>query len=236
MDLHFTSAVETPEERAAVDAVLGVPGDPLDGGRSARERRHLLLPVLHAIAERAGWISGGALNYACRRLAVPPAEAYGVATFYAMFSTTPRPPKVLHVCDDIACAQAGAEAIARSLDDVFAVEGRPSDDGGAMWLRTACLGLCDRAPAALLTVASDLPQARQFDGLDAQAAVAIACSDETPHEHGAAPRIGGSPLRLLSRVGIVDPESLAAYRAQGGYRALMRAFELGPQRVAGEVV
>ena len=43
------------------------------------------------------------------RLAVPPAEAYGVATFYALLSTTPRPPVVAHVCDDIACRLAGAE-------------------------------------------------------------------------------------------------------------------------------
>ena len=45
-----------------------------------------LLPALHALNDRVGWISEGALNYVCRRLTVPPAEAYGVATFYAMFS------------------------------------------------------------------------------------------------------------------------------------------------------
>ena len=52
-------------------------------GAAARERRHLLLPVLHAVQERVGWISGGAVNYVAERLAVPPAEIYGVATFYA---------------------------------------------------------------------------------------------------------------------------------------------------------
>lgn len=237
MDLHFTSAVETPEERAAVDAQLGPANDAWNGGREARERRHLLLPVLHAIAERVGWISEGALNYASRRLAVPPAEAYGVATFYAMFSTTPRPRKVLHVCDDIACAQARAEEIARSLDDVFCGEGEPSDDGGATWLRSPCLGLCDRAPAALLTVAGDAAQALQFDALDAEAAVAIARSDEHARSHETQrPHVGGSPLRLLARVGRTDPESIDDYLAVGGYRALRRAFELGPQRVVDEVV
>ena len=35
---------------------------------------------------RVGWISEGGLNYVCQRLTVPPAEAYGVASFYAMFS------------------------------------------------------------------------------------------------------------------------------------------------------
>ena len=38
---------------------------------------------------------------------VPPADAYGVATFYDLFSTRPRDPTVVHVCDDIACICAG---------------------------------------------------------------------------------------------------------------------------------
>ncbi|MGB8518999.1 MAG: NADH-ubiquinone oxidoreductase-F iron-sulfur binding region domain-containing protein, partial [Candidatus Tumulicola sp.] len=44
------------------------------------------------------------------------------------------------------------------------------------------------------------------------------------------------PLRLLRRVGRVDPERLAAYRAHDGYRALARALELGRERVVEEVV
>ena len=51
-----------------------------------RTTGHRCCPVLHALQGRIGWISEGGLNYACERLSVPPAEAYGVATFYAMFS------------------------------------------------------------------------------------------------------------------------------------------------------
>ncbi len=115
-------AIATGEERAAVDEVLGPPesgwhgGDrniDLEGhvsraGRAAREQRHLLLPALHALQSRTGWISQGGMNYVCQRLSVPPAEAYGVASFYAMFSLEPRPKTVVHVCDDIACRVNGA--------------------------------------------------------------------------------------------------------------------------------
>ncbi len=237
MDLHFTSAVETADERAAVDSVVGPADDTWNGGRAARDRRHLLLPVLHAIQSRAGWISGGALNYACRRLAVPPADAYGVATFYAMFSTKPRPRAVLHVCDDIACRLAGSERIAGSLDESWRPEGTPSDESGTMWLRSPCLGLCDRAPAALLTVAGADPDDRQFAPIDAAGALAIVSGGDRPAPHDTKrPHIGGSPLRLLQRIGVVDPESLDDYRAHGGYRALKRALEIGPQGVVAEVV
>jgi NADH-quinone oxidoreductase subunit F len=54
------------------------------------------------------------------------------------------------------------------------------------------------------------------------------------------PQIMGEPgepgLRLLSRVGRVDPTSLDDYRAAGGFLALRRAFEMGPERVVREVI
>jgi len=43
-------------------------------------------------------------------------------------------------------------------------------------------------------------------------------------------------LRLLRRVGVVDPTSLEAYRASGGYDALTRAIGLGPEKVVAEVI
>ena len=49
------------------------------------------------------------------------------------------------------------------------------------------------------------------------------------------PQAGTPGLRLLRRVGVVDPTSLDAYRAHGGYAALRRALELGPEEVIREV-
>jgi NADH-quinone oxidoreductase subunit F len=194
------------------------------------------LPVLHAINARVGWISGGALNYACERLTVPPAEAYGVATFYAMFSTVPRPPTVLHVCDDIACAGRGAASVCDALESACGPAGSWSSDGRATWLRSPCLGLCDRAPAALVCVAGDDPVESQIAPVtpaQARSAMADGCTLVAPTP---APRIGGEPLRLLRRVGTTDPEHLESYQSAGGYRALAHAFEIGPERIVAEVI
>ena len=97
MDLHVIAPLPSPAERAAVDAVIGAPaghwtggarsaneGHAATGGHAARGQRHLLLPALEAVQARVGYISEPALAYICRRLTVPPAEAYGVATFYAL--------------------------------------------------------------------------------------------------------------------------------------------------------
>jgi NADH-quinone oxidoreductase subunit F len=49
------------------------------------------------------------------------------------------------------------------------------------------------------------------------------------------PQAGDPSLRLLKRVDSVDPTSLDAYRAAGGYHALRLAVEMGPEGVIREV-
>ncbi|MEV0118912.1 NADH-ubiquinone oxidoreductase-F iron-sulfur binding region domain-containing protein [Streptomyces sp. NPDC050844] len=163
MDLHFGDSKPTDEERAAVDAVLGPPESAWEGaddrsdadlrwargGRAARERRDQLLPGLHALNDRVGWVSEGGLDYLCRRLTVPPAEGYGVATFYSMFSVRPRPSTVVRVCTDLACG-GGVELCG-------AVEARLGPESGAAVEASPCLGLCERAPAALVVRAGPPP-------------------------------------------------------------------------------
>jgi NADH-quinone oxidoreductase subunit F len=250
MDLHVIGPLASPAERAAVDAVLGPPesgwvGGPRDsaidgraarGGHETRGRRSELLPALHAVQGRIGWISTPALNYVCKRLAVAPAEAYGVATFYALFATTPRPPLVAHVCDDIACRLAGAEAMCGDLARTLGPAGEPIRDGRATWLRSPCLGLCDLAPAAMVTIAGETPTTFTHAPIDAAGVIGLLESGGAPavaaERH--LPPATGSP-RLLARIGVVDPTSLDAYRAAGGYAALARAVELGPDAVIAEV-
>jgi NADH-quinone oxidoreductase subunit F len=50
------------------------------------------------------------------------------------------------------------------------------------------------------------------------------------------PQAGDDGLRLLARVGRIDPTSLTDYLANGGYRALRAAIDAGPKRVVEEVI
>ena len=124
-------------------------GHSAHGGHAARARAPPAAPTLHALHEHAGWISPGALNYIARRLTIPPADVYGVATFYALFSVEPRPPRVLHVCDDVVCRCAGSDALIATLDEKIGPARAPTTTGRT-WQPSPCLGQCDRAPAALL--------------------------------------------------------------------------------------
>jgi NADH-quinone oxidoreductase subunit F len=201
MDLRLPTAGPSDAERAAIDAVVGE-REPHDDrvARADRRRRTLLLPALRAAQRRVGWVSEGALGYACERLDVPPADAYGVASFYALLALEERPAEVLHVCTDLSCRLAGAEVPAGAHS-------------------SPCLGLCERAPAALRTIAGSEPREIQL-----------------PETGPPLPQAGEPGLRLLRRIAAgVDPESLDAYRAHGGYAALRRAVELGAEAVLREV-
>jgi NADH-quinone oxidoreductase subunit F len=200
VDLRLLDAEPSDAEREAIDAVAGAAqASSTRVARADHSSRHLLLPALRAAQRRVGWVSPGALGYAARRLTVPPADAYGVASFYALLALEERPAEVLHVCDDLACRLRGAEV----------PEGAQA---------SPCLGLCERAPASLLVVAGPEPREVQL-----------------PETGPPLPQFGDPSLRLLRRVGIVDPESLDAYRSHGGYTALRRALELGPVRVLREL-
>ncbi|WP_329224072.1 NAD(P)H-dependent oxidoreductase subunit E [Streptomyces sp. NBC_01485] len=126
-------------------------------------------------------LSEGALDYLCRRLTVPPAEAYGVATFYARFSVKPRPATVLHVCTDLACAAAGASALCAG------VEAGLGPGSGVRVERSPCLGLCERAPAALAIRAGDpVRTAVSAPTTVAAAVLAASAPDSAPEEPPAA--------------------------------------------------
>lgn len=212
---------------------MGGPRAPADrhvaidaGYHGAAARRHLLLPALLSLQSSVGWVSPGGLNYVCERLTVPPAEAFGVASFYALLSVEARPPRIIHVCDDIVCSRAGAADLIASLRDATGASGDASVEA------SPCLGQCDRAPAVLLQFAGEgFATVAPADSVEPNRIVAgEAVSSTTP------PVVGDDGTRrLLARVGKADPESLQAYRESGGYAALEKALAMGEGAVIEEV-
>jgi NADH-quinone oxidoreductase subunit F len=275
VDLRLTAkTAATAQERAAVDEVLGPPPSQWEGGarsaadahaayggHAARGRGHLLITVLHAVQEQAGWISPGALDYACERLTVPPATAYGVASFYALFRTSPSPGTVVHICDDVACQVAGAESLCAEMEARFGPEGTDAVLNGTpvTWQRSPCLGKCDRGSAALIQQAGAARPRRDLAPVTPGAVWQALTGGPAPAEvpagvlvpqlsHAASagtgaaspesadpPYVPGGPVSLLRRVGRVDPASLGSYRAAGGYEMLRRAITLGRQGVVREI-
>ena len=230
------SAVATDAEKAAVDALLGSPASSWEGGSERSQldghvafggfhqsaaNRHLLLPAFLAVQGAIGWISKGAMNYICERLIVPPAEAYGVASFYALLSLEPRPARVAHVCDDVCCRDIGGLEILAALGE------RPDV------MPSPCLGQCDRGPAVFVQRAGETDLV--LTHADVDDVVAALDGEHAPVPSVEIPQEGKSGLRLLRRVGTVDPTSLDAYRVSGGYSALSKAIDMGSTAIIDEI-
>jgi NADH-quinone oxidoreductase subunit F len=220
-------------------------------GREGRQRRHLLLPMLRALQARVGYVSRGGLNYICDQLQLAPADAYGVASFYALLSTEPRSPVVAHVCDDLACRLNGGLELCRALERRIGPAGGASAgsalDGRAIWMASPCLGQCERAPAVFVQRAGVTPSESSLAPADVDSVVAALATPTSAVVPDHRERIGSpaapqtqtadyARLRLLSRVGRVDPESLDDYRLHGGYEALRAANRLGPAGIIREIL
>ena len=146
-----------------------------------------------------------------------------------MFSMKPRPPTVAHVCDDIACRVNGAEALCRDLESRIGKAGEATPDGRATWLRSPCLGQCERAPAVLFQRAGVRSRGRRGRRgrltADARSSRTLRSRRRAARRRPEPAATRGDPrLRrrrrrsaLLRRVGVANPESLDDYRAHGGY-------------------
>ncbi len=224
MDLKLIGAAATDAERRAIHGAAPAAeievdeGRAITGGHRARSLRHLLLPALAAVQGEIGWISPGAIDEISRRLAVPPAEIYSVATFYALLTIDPRPERVAHVCDDSACRATGGEATLEALGDRDDVVASP------------CLGQCDYGSAAFIQRAG-APD-RVIAPATTSAVEAALAGEEPPARD---PTLPQRSLDILDRIGTAEPTSLDSYREHGGYAALERALELGADMVIDEV-
>lgn len=236
MDLKIASSAPSTDERSAVDSLLGEAtqiseGGQRDaqglrvshGGEKFRQQRHLLLPTLHSVNERIGHISRGAINYISQRLDIAPAEIYGVATFYALFATSERPARQVHVCVDLACR---------------AMSGCTEETLPAGSIASPCLGLCERAPAVLLIETGVKPRFEVLAPASTSQISEIVSGKSITNEQpiaDAAPQTPDSSLVLLSRIGVVDPLSIDDYMKQNGYTALRKALKIGAEKVLSEV-
>jgi formate dehydrogenase len=108
-------------------------------------RRDLLIEHLHRINDRYGYLAAAHLAALAQEMRVALTEVYEVATFYHHFvvvkeGETPPPPLTVRVCDSIACALAGSQALLKNLSlgkDVRVVH-------------APCVGRCEVAPCVVV--------------------------------------------------------------------------------------
>ena len=109
-----------------------------------------MLPVLHALQERYGYIDDAAVPMVAAALNVSKAETVGVIGFYHDFRKTPPERPVLKLCRAESCQAAGCESLVAHLAERHGLVA-DSHSGGAFEVETIyCLGHCAASPAAML--------------------------------------------------------------------------------------
>ena len=186
--------------------------------------REALLPILWDVQTAQGSINPAQVQQISHTLRIPEADIFGVIGFYTLFHDKPTGRRIIRVCTDPSCALADADSL---LHDICAqldiAPGETTADGEYTIEHSPCLGLCDVAPAALVSARS------QPDRALTQASADSLLGDWTGDYFTPA----GDENSVLLDGGLTSaPQSLADY---GDYAALQKARAMTGDQVIAEI-
>lgn len=180
--------------------------------------RSEIVKILRALQAEHGKLTPGLIDEVARELRLPASRVHGIATFYSMLTTPAPPEKTIRICDGPYCMMRGAGDLICQMQAQL----------GASWTitRTSCLGLCDRAPAALVRDSQVGPiSLEHMDRYEIGW-----CGEVSDYRH---PRAG--EVRAI----LPDPEkageSLEDSFTRGEFPALQKALRLAPEAILGEI-
>ena len=187
--------------------------------------REALLPALWDVQGALGSISPENVQRLSHILRVPEADIYGVIGFYTLFHEEATGRRIIRVCTDPTCALAGADDLLHGVCARLGIdEGETSTNGEYTVEHSPCLGLCDYAPAALVS-ARGAP-----DKSLPRATVEALLGD---WDDGYFTPVGDGDSVMLDASLADAPQTLAQY---GHYAALRKALsEMTPDEVIAEV-
>ena len=136
---------DTPEQAAKLDAIIAeCTGDV-----------SMLMHVMQEAQEIYGYLPFEVQQKIADGMKVPLEKVYGVATFYALFSLSPKGKYNISVCLGTACYVKGAQEILDELSAQLGIDAEEcTEDGKYSLTACRCIGACGLAP--VLTVNEDV--------------------------------------------------------------------------------
>ncbi|MDT8436270.1 MAG: NAD(P)H-dependent oxidoreductase subunit E [Gemmatimonadota bacterium] len=114
-----------------------------------------LLDITRAVQSEFRCVNHEAIDAIATELRVPRVNVEACVSFYSFLSVEPKGEIVIRLCDDVPDRLAGYEALRDAFIDALGVPlGGTTPDGRFTLERTACIGMSDQAPAALV---NDVP-------------------------------------------------------------------------------
>ena len=135
----------TPEQKAQLDAVI----------EANKNDKSNLMRVMQEAQGIYGYLPVEVQNMIAEGMNVPLEKVYGVATFYAQFSLSPKGEYHIAVCLGTACYVKGSGDIYNRLQEVLGIAGDEcTADKEYSLTASRCIGACGLAP--VLTVNEDV--------------------------------------------------------------------------------
>ncbi len=131
----------TPEMWEQIDSVI----------RTYRKHPGAVITVLRECQDIVGYLPVELIDEISTGLNLPQSDVYGVASFYALFSMTPKGRHRVKVCMGTACYVKGIKEVMARISNTYKVEeGGTSADRRFSLEPVRCLGACGLAPVMVI--------------------------------------------------------------------------------------
>lgn len=138
--------LDTPEWWQELDAYIAE-----QRRRNPEHVQSALIPILHHVQDRFGYVPPKAINHVAQALGVPSVYVSGVASFYSYFSLEPKGMYTISVCLGTACYVRGSQAVLDEFSRQLGLRpGQTTEDGLFTLNEARCLGACGQAPVCMI--------------------------------------------------------------------------------------
>ena len=124
-----------------------------DAIKTFEPKQRNILYILHELQNKnpQHYVSKEDIEAVAEYLGVPYTYVHGVATFYTMFSLTPRGRHIIRLCDSPPCHLMGSASTLEYIKAKLGIDvGQTTADGAFTLELASCLGVCGVAPAIMI--------------------------------------------------------------------------------------
>ena len=110
-----------------------------------------IITALRECQDTVGYLPVELLDYISTGMNLPASDVYGVASFYALFSMTPKGRHTIKACLGTACYVKGIKEVISRIENAFGLkDGQTSEDRRFTLQGVRCLGACGLAPVMVI--------------------------------------------------------------------------------------
>jgi [NiFe] hydrogenase diaphorase moiety large subunit len=113
--------------------------------------RHRLMDIALKVQAQFGYISEEAMGTIAQALSIPLVEVRDMVSFYTFFDRREEGKNVIRLCDAVVERMHGMDLVAQAFEKELGIAfGQTTKDGSVSLKYTACVGMSDQPPSALI--------------------------------------------------------------------------------------